>query len=210
MFVTFEGVEGGGKSTQCLLLQQWLEAQGRTVLRTREPGGSALGRELRKTLLSRDSAPIAPKAELFLFLADRAQHVEEIIRPALQRGDVVICDRYADSTVVYQGHGRGLDPAELHNLNHTAISGLWPDLTILLDLPADVGLRRAIQRNVAEGTAASEGRFEAEQLDFHQRIRAGYLTRAQAYPERFCVVDALQTPETVAAIVRQAVADRMP
>ncbi|EPR36232.1 Thymidylate kinase [Alkalidesulfovibrio alkalitolerans DSM 16529] len=206
MFVTFEGIEGTGKSTQIGLLDAWLREQGRATEITREPGGSRLGRELRRILLSMESSDLTGQAELFLYLADRAQHVATVIRPALLAGHDVLSDRFADSTVVYQGYGRGLDPKTLHGLNEVAVDGLWPDLTILLDIEPEEGLRRALARNIAEGTHASEGRFEAEHMEFHARVREGYLTWAALHPERFRVVDASASPEVVHARVRELVA----
>ncbi|MBG0775106.1 MAG: dTMP kinase [Desulfovibrionaceae bacterium] len=198
MFITFEGIEGSGKSTALERVREHLEGAGREVLVTREPGGCRLGATLRKLLLDMSSRDIISEVELFLFLADRAQHVHEIIRPALDAGKVVLCDRYADSTVVYQGYGRGLDPVVLHSLNDLAVKGLWPEATFLLDLPAEVGLNRALARNVTTGRQTSEGRFEAESLDFHNSIREGYLTWASVNRTRFHVVDADRAPDEVA------------
>jgi len=201
MFLTVEGIEGAGKSTFIGLLEEELGRRGIDFLRTREPGGCALGRQIRPLLLDA-SQNVSSRAELFLFLADRAQHVADTIRPALERGQWVLCDRYADSTIAYQGYGRGMDVEELQRLNDYATDGLWPDITFLLDLPAEVGLGRALARNGREGLTQSEGRFEAEALAFHQRIREGFLIRAARWPERFCVLDAERSPE---AVVAQAV-----
>ena len=198
MFLTIEGIEGAGKSTFLGLLEDELVKRGVDFLRTREPGGCALGRQIRPLLLDA-SQKVSDRAELFLFLADRAQHVADTIRPALERGQWVICDRYADSTIAYQGYGRGMDPEELQKLNDYATGGLWPDITFLLDLPAEVGLRRALARNGREGLTQSEGRFEAEALAFHQRIRDGFLARAARWPQRFRVLDAAQTPDAIVA-----------
>ena len=202
MFITFEGIEGSGKSTVLTRVQEHLEAQGYDVVLTREPGGSRLGRKLRKILLDIESNDLTGESELFLYLADRAQHVATVIRPALKAGKIVLSDRYADSTVVYQGYGRGLDPKLLHTFNDVAVAGLWPDLTLLFDLSAEVGLKRALTRNVREGKADSEGRFEAESLVFHERIREGYLTWGALYRKRFRVVDAEQD---LAQVVRDAI-----
>lgn len=200
MFVTVEGVEGAGKSTLMNMLAHALETRGIAFLRTREPGGCGLGTSLRPLLLD-VSSELDSRAELFLFLADRAQHVAETIRPALVRGDWVLCDRYADSTIAYQGYGRGMDTDRLQELNDYATGGLWPDKTLLLDLPVETGLARALARNGREGLTQSEGRFEAEELAFHQRIRDGFLARAARWPERFCVLDATLEPEE---LLRQA------
>jgi dTMP kinase len=196
MFITFEGIEGSGKGTAIESTRQWLEQKQQAVLLTREPGGSPLGRELRAFLLDARQQ-IVPEAELFLYLADRAQHVRQIIRPALDRREHVISDRYADSTIVYQGHGRGLDVNRLYELNCMAVGDLWPDLTILLDVSPETGLERARARNKAMGLEVLEGRFEAESLAFHQRVRQGYLAWAGKHPGRFRIVDGSLTPDAV-------------
>jgi dTMP kinase len=197
MFITFEGIEGSGKSTQIKRLATWLEAKGRTVMLTREPGGSDLGLALRRILLDAANTGITPRAELFLYLADRAQHVRQVVRPALEQGKVVLCDRFTDSTVAYQGYGRGLDPQLLHSLNEGAVDGIWPDLTLLCDLPPEVGLVRARSRNEEQGASESEGRFEAEELAFHHRVRDGYLKLAGLFPERIKIVDATGDEDAV-------------
>ena len=198
MFITVEGIEGSGKSTLIASLAERLEATGRSCLVTREPGGCRLGEDLRRILLE-SARRLDDRAELFLFLADRAQHVSEVVRPALSRGEWVICDRYADSTVAYQGYGRGMNAAMLRNASDAAAGGLTPDLTFLLDLPAEEGLRRARMRNLTEGTEASEGRFEAEELAFHERVRTGFLKLARMEPARFAVLDARRPPQELLA-----------
>lgn len=202
MFITFEGIEGTGKSTQIALLKARLEAQGKSVLVTLEPGGSRIGTELRRVLLSLENRDLCARAELFLYLADRAQHVAQVVRPALEAGQIVLCDRFADSTVAYQAYGRGLDAELLHSLNTLAVDGLWPQLTILLDLAPEVGLARAVARNTAEGKTVAEGRFEAESLAFHGRVRQGYLAWAKRFPQRIRTVDASGTPEDIAVAVQ--------
>ena len=197
MFLTVEGVEGSGKSTLLAALAERMGAKGRAVLLTREPGGCPLGTQIRPLLLGTDWKP-DPHAELFLFLADRAQHVIEVIRPALAAGTHVLCDRYADSTIAYQGYGRGMDVEWLHRLNDFATGGLWPDITLVLDLPAETGLLRAARRNTNLGLVQAEGRFETESLAFHERIRQGFLDRARRYPERFHVLDASLPPLALA------------
>lgn len=197
MFITFEGIEGSGKSTTQRLLAEHLQNKGYTVCMTREPGGCSLGRRLRAVLLDARTTGLRSKAELFLFLADRAQHVGEVILPALDEGQIVLCDRYVDSTVAYQGYGRGMDTDQLVAVNDLAIGGLWPHLTLLLDVPPEVGLVRAGQRNKEEGTVISEGRFESESLTFHTRVREGYLERAAGEPDRFAIIDASCPPEDV-------------
>ncbi|EGW50654.1 thymidylate kinase [Desulfovibrio sp. 6_1_46AFAA] len=197
MFISFEGIEGSGKSTAQRLLAEHLQGLGYDPLLTREPGGCALGRSLRPILLDARTRGLSSRAELYLFLADRAQHVAEVIRPALEAGQTVLCDRYADSTLAYQGYGRGLDPEHLLRINDMATGGLMPDLTLLLDLPVHCGLERAGLRNREEGTVLSEGRFDAESLEFHERVRQGYRSLAAEEPERFAIIDAAQPPEDV-------------
>ena len=193
--ITFEGVEGAGKTTLAQHLADWLRAQGVPVRLTREPGGSPLGEHLRPLLLHE---PLDAWAELFLFLADRRQHTLQVILPALEQGAWVLCDRYADSTLVYQGYGRGLDTALIRRLNALATGDLTPDLTVLIDLPVEDALARANAPN----------RFEAETLAFHTRIREGYLQLACAEPRRFLVLDGLQPLEALQASLKQAVRER--
>jgi len=189
MFVTFEGMEGAGKSTALKNVEAALRAEGADVVVTREPGGSTLGQSLRALLLDCRSR-IVPDAELCLFLADRAQHVAEVIRPALAAGKVVLCDRYADSTYAYQGFARGMDPDRLRLLSDAVTGGLVPDLTLLFDVPVEVGLARAQARNKEEGTSVSEGRFDSETLKFHTAVRGGFLKLAAADPQRMRIIDA--------------------
>ena len=193
--ITFEGVEGAGKTTLAQHLADWLRAQGVPVRLTREPGGSPLGEHLRPLLLHE---PLDAWAELFLFLADRRQHTLQVVLPALEQGAWVLCDRYADSTLVYQGYGRGLDTALIRRLNALATGDLTPDLTVLIDLPVEDALARANAPN----------RFEAETLAFHTRIREGYLQLACAEPRRFLVLDGLQPLEALQASLKQAVRER--
>jgi dTMP kinase len=189
-FLTIEGIEGAGKSTLAEALSERLSSEGKEVVLTREPGGTRIGDSIRKLLLESGTA-MSSRAELLLFEAARAQHVEELIKPALERGAVVVCDRFADSSVAYQGSARGIEPQAIACLNEFATGGLRPDLTILLDLPADVGLARqmAIDRISAEGLA------------FHESVRQGYLAIARAEPERIATIDAAQSFEDV---LRQA------
>lgn len=206
LFITFEGIEGSGKSTMIGLLAEHLRKQGLDPVVTREPGGSSLGKKLRAMLLDSRCDNIAARAELMLFLADRAQHIAEIIKPALESGRPILCDRFIDSTVAYQGYGRGMDLEKLKQMNEIATNGLLPDLTLLFDLPVEHGLIRAAERNKYAGIAISEGRFEAECHDFHQRIRDGYLALAKAAPERIRVIDADQDPDYVMAACLEALA----
>lgn len=207
VFVTFEGVEGSGKSTQLERLADRLRRGGREVVVTREPGGTELGRRLRSLLLDARQTHMEPMVELLLYAADRAQHVCERIRPALERGALVLCDRFLHATLAYQGHGRGLDTALIMRIHSAPPLDLRPDRTILLDLDPTHGLPRAVQRNLRSGTGLKEGRFEAEALAFHRRVREGYLALARAEPERFRVVPAIGDPDTVASRVWEAVAD---
>lgn len=188
LFITFEGGEGSGKTTQIQKLATALTARGMQVLATREPGGTETGKEIRRILLDEKNGHLAPLTELMLYAADRAQHVAETIRPALSQGKIVLCDRFTDATVAYQGHGRGLDLKLIQTLNELATQGLKPDLTFLLDLPVAVGLKRAKAR--LEATGKSEGRFEAEAEAFHEKIRQAYLDLAKAEPQRFMVIEA--------------------
>lgn len=196
MFISLEGIEGSGKSTLSRGLGERLRKEGRTVCLTREPGGSELGKKVRALLLD-STQQVEPRAELFLFLADRAQHVAQVIRPALLAGQIVICDRYIDSTLVYQGLGRNLHTGDisLRALNHLAVDALWPDLTLVLDIDVPTGLSRARGRLQASGATQREGRFEAENDRFHEIVRQGFLQAAQAEPQRFHVVDATRKPE---------------
>ena len=205
MFITFEGIEGAGKSTAIEFLVEYLQAHGYDPVTTREPGGSALGRRLRSLLLDVRTTGLCSRAELFLFLADRAQHVAEVISPALEAGQVVLCDRFTDSTLAYQGYGRGLDTEYLRGLNQAATGGLQPELTLLLDLPVRCGLERAGERNRATGIVIAEGRFDSESLDFHERVRRGYRALAEEEPERFAIIDASQPPEDVVLQCRSAI-----
>ncbi|PLX95809.1 MAG: dTMP kinase [Desulfuromonas sp.] len=203
-FITFEGIEGCGKSTQIVRLAASLRQQGYTVRTTREPGGCPLADAMRRILLDPKSSELVPRAELLLYAAARAQHVAEVIRPALTADEIVLCDRYIDATVAYQGMGRGLDLALIHELNRLASDGVTPDLTLLLDMPVETGLDRARQRNGADNDA--EGRFEAESFAFHQRIRDGYLQLA-ADEVRFCRIEAQGTIDEVEQRITAAVED---
>jgi dTMP kinase len=200
-FVTFEGIEGAGKTTQLRHLATHLREAGRDVVETREPGGTAAGAAIRRLLLGAETVPLTPLAELFLYCGDRAQHVDEVIRPALAAGRVVLSDRFSDSTVAYQAYGRGLELAAVEALEARARGGLRPTLTFLLDCPVDAGLARAWSR------AGAADRFERETIEFHERVRRGFRTLAAAEPARFCVLDATRPVEDVRASVL-AEADR--
>ncbi|MGM0538238.1 MAG: dTMP kinase [Thermodesulfobacteriota bacterium] len=209
MFITFEGVEGSGKSTQAKRVRAWFQDQGWKVLLSREPGGTAIGRELRSLLLNSENNHLCARGELFLYLADRAQHVHEIIQPALEAGIVVLVDRFTDSTLVYQGFGRGLDLHQVQGLNELAVSGICPDLTFVLDVSPEIGLHRARSRNGKTGTTQTEGRFEAESLDFHSRIREGYLELAARDKERIMVLDGSVPEHEAFAAIQQALRSRL-
>lgn len=194
MFITFEGIEGSGKTTQLLRLAALLRERGRTVVTTKEPGGTAIADRIRAILLDSKNT-IDPIAEVLLFAASRRQNTIEVIRPAHERGDVVLCDRYTDSTLAYQGFGRRLNLDQLRTLNRWATGDLDPDLTLIFDLPEEIGLSRAVDRNAA--AVDDEGRFEAEGLKFHRRVREGYLALAQEQPQRYALVDADGTIDEV-------------
>jgi dTMP kinase len=193
--ITFEGIEGCGKTTQMDLICSELDSRGKTLVRTREPGGTRIGEEIRRILLNPQNSDLADMAELFLYFADRAQHVAERIRPALEQGALVLCDRFMDATLAYQGYGRGLDRSHIFDMNRIATGGVKPDLTLLIDLPVEIGLERAMVRNREEGIAHSEGRFEEEEAAFHNRVRKGYLQIAEEEPDRFKMVDGRRSPE---------------
>lgn len=185
MFITFEGPEGGGKTTILQKIGERLRAEGRDVVVTREPGSGSVGNQIRDVLLH--SGPIDPRCELFLFLADRANHVTTVVRPALDRGDVVLCDRFGDSTIVYQAHARGLDPIGIRELNAYATDGLTPDLTLLFDIDPEVGLKRL----------TSKDRMDAEPIVFHKRVREGFKVEAARDPARWRIIDASKPVENV-------------
>jgi dTMP kinase len=210
VFVTFEGIEGSGKTTQVTRLADRLLSAGEDVLVTREPGGSPLGRRLRALLLEDRGQPIDPLAELHLYVADRIQHIREVVEPALAQGRVVLCDRFADATAAYQGYGRGLGAALVAAFHRHAPLDLRPDRTILFDLEPETGLERARSRNLELGTQAAEGRFESERIEFHRRVRDGYLALAAAEPFRFRIVAAEQDLDAVEARVADLLADLFP
>jgi dTMP kinase len=195
VFITFEGPEGSGKSTHIQLLAGWLRKQRRKILVTREPGGTAFAQTLRNVLLHSKSA-ITPVAELLLYEADRAQHMSELILPALKRGQIVLCDRFSDSTIAYQGYGRGLDLSLIHTLNRIASFGRKPDVTILLDVPVDQGLRKAKKKGY--------DRLESAGLAFHRRVRKGFLKLAQKERSRFKIVPQQKKREATQDLIREA------
>jgi dTMP kinase len=203
LFVTFEGGEGSGKTTQLKRLLASLRAAGRDTAETQDPGGTPIGRHIRELLLDRENTRMAAIAELLLYEASRAQLVDEVIRPAIREGRIVLCDRFTDSTLAYQGHGRRLDQDLILRLNNLATGGLRPNLTLLLDLPPEVGLARAQERLTHPRTRRD--RIEEEVLSFHQRVREGYLAIAAAEPERVVVLDASHGILAIEAEIRQLV-----
>jgi dTMP kinase len=198
VFITFEGIEGSGKSLQIARAQEYLREKGIACLLTREPGGTAFGAALRGVLLGMNGYRMEPWCELLLYLADRHQHLKEVIEPAIERGVVVLSDRYQDATRAYQGAARGIPRAEIEKLNHL-LGIMEADRTVLLDLDPEEGLTRARARNMVTGAAAAEGRFEAEGLEFHRKVRQAYLSLAAEAPERITVVPASGKPEEISA-----------
>jgi dTMP kinase len=207
-FITFEGIEGSGKSTQVVLLANHLKSLGIRSVLTREPGGTPIGDQVRKVLLDPANTSLDPTAELLLYAAGRAQHLKEVILPQLETGAAVLCDRFADATLAYQGYGRGLDIDVIRTLDRVVCAGLRPDLTILLDIDTSIGVARARGRNSNRGLEA-EARFENEAIVFHERVRRGYLTLAGLEPERIRIVDASESVETIQAKVRTIVEEKL-
>ncbi|MFN8627437.1 MAG: dTMP kinase [Candidatus Binatia bacterium] len=193
--IAFEGIEGAGKSTHIGAVAAALRARGVPVMETHEPGGTVLGVELRRLLMHRPQTPPTPLAELLLYLADRAQHVAQLITPAMARGEIVLTDRFSASTIAYQGYGRGLDLGVVTRLDAVARQGVSPALTVLLDCPVEIGLRRA----------RGDDRFHREERQFHERVRAGFLSLAREDWDRYCVIDAAAPPERVQRQILAAV-----
>jgi len=203
-FITFEGIEGSGKSTQIRRLLEWLRERRVETRMTREPGGTVMGEKVRGILLDPTMKGLIPRAELLLYAAARVQHIEEVIQPAIGEGKVVLCDRFTDATVAYQGYGRGIPLGEIKVINSLVTVDLKPDLTILLDLPVEVGLKRARDRNSADASIAAS-RFEDEDMAFHGRVRSGYLEIAAYERGRVKIVPADQPVEKVARQVQSLV-----
>jgi dTMP kinase len=196
LFITFEGIEGCGKTTQIKRLAGRLEERGVKLISTLEPGGTRIGQDIRKVLLDSKNSHLAPLAELILYAADRAQHIEEVIKPALDQGKWVLCDRFFDATVAYQGAGRGLDMSLIKTLNDLVTKGIRPDLTLLLDCPPETGIERAVKRININGEAGQD-RFEREKMEFHKRVREGYLEIARREQRRFAIIDATLSEDRV-------------
>ncbi|WP_457639537.1 dTMP kinase [Persephonella sp.] len=190
VFITFEGIEGAGKSTQARLLHDYFQKTGKKSILTREPGGTQTGRKLRQILLTPSDEVFPPVAELFLYEADRSFHVSNLIRPSLEKGYTVICDRFTDSTLAYQGYARGLDINLVKFLNETATEGLKPDITFLIDIPVEEGLNRIQKKR-------DKDRIEQEDIDFHRRLREGFLKIAQEEKNRVAVLDGMNSPEEI-------------
>lgn len=203
-FITFEGIEGSGKTTQIVLLANYLKSHGVKIVLTREPGGTMIGDQIRKILLDPANKALDPSAELLLYAASRAQHLSEVILPALAAGTIVLCDRFSDATLAYQGYGRGLDMNMIRELDRIVTAGMRPDITVLLDINAATGLARARRRNNSRGLEG-EARFENEEIAFHERVRQGYLTLAKQEPERIRVVDASPSPDRIEMEIRKIV-----
>jgi len=203
VFITLEGPDGSGKSTQARLLAEWLRDQGYEVVLTREPGGTDIGDQIRVVLHDQRNTAMGAQTEILLYSASRAQHVSQFIRPALAAGKIVVSDRYADSTLAYQGYGRGLDLGTLRAITGFATGGLTPDLTLYLDITAQEGLQRR------QSGGDEWNRLDAEALEFHQRVRAGYLELVEQEPERWVVIDAARSVEEVQAEIRAQVQARL-
>ncbi|MEI6305803.1 MAG: dTMP kinase [Deltaproteobacteria bacterium] len=206
-FITFEGIEGCGKTTQIKLLAQHLESSGLNVVTTREPGGCAISDKIRFILLDAENSGMCPMAELLLYAAARAQHVNDVILPAIEAGAIVLCDRFSDATAAYQSFGRGIDSKIVDTLNTMACGSISPDLTVLIDCEPETGLARARQR-IEAMTGPREERFELESLEFHHRVRAGYLTIAQKAPARFLKIDGNSVISEISTVIADKVQQR--
>lgn len=204
MFITLEGIEGAGKTSQLENIVAFLESRGYVCVTTREPGGTAIGKKIRGILLDPESRGLCPEAELMLYVADRIQHIKTIITPNLSAGRVVICDRFFDATLVYQGYARGLDLAMIDALHRLACADMHPDLTLLFDLEPAVGLERAWRQLHNGDRSEGESRFETEKLTFHQKVRSGYLELARLNTGRYRIIDASQDQDQVRKHVEAA------
>ena len=206
MFITLEGIEGSGKTTQINHINRFLKNRGHDCVVTREPGGTRIGEKIRSILLDPESKGMEPMTELLLYFSDRVQHVNQLINPALAEGKTVICDRYFDATLVYQGYARGLDIKLIARLHELVLKGLKPDITLLLDVLPEIGLSRAWKQIDSGSRTGDETRFEKEALSFHQKIRAGYLELARLEPQRFRVIDASEDKNKVQLAIEKVLA----
>jgi len=203
MFISLEGIEGCGKTTQLESLSTFLADKGRPYVVTCEPGGTAIGKKIRSILMDPASKELVPAAELLLYMADRAQHIHSLIKPSLAEGNIVLCDRYFDATVAYQGYARGLDIGFIRDMHRIVLKDLKPDITLLLDLSPRIGLARAWQELDSGNRSETESRFEEEALSFHEKVRAGYLELAGMEPERFKIIDASRQIDEVQTDIRK-------
>jgi len=207
MFISLEGIEGCGKTTQLEYLSTFLAEKRRPYVVTREPGGTAIGKKVRSILLDPASKELVPVAELLLYMADRAQHIHSLIKPNLAEGNIVLCDRYFDATVVYQGYARGLDIGFILDLHRIVLKDLKPDITLLLDLPPRIGLARAWQELDTGNRSDTESRFEEEAISFHEKVRAGYLELAGMEAERYKIIDASRQIDEVQTDIRKVLSE---
>jgi dTMP kinase len=205
MFITFEGIEGCGKTTQINLMGSFLDTKGLPYIITREPGGTEIGEEIRKILLSSKNKDMSLTTELFLYIASRAQHIKEVIKPALANKKIVLCDRFSDATIAYQVYARGFDLKLVKELNQLATPGLTPDITILFDCPVDVGITRAMGRMRSEANQAREDRFEREDRSFHEKVKEGYLKIAKKENDRVIVIDGTKDRDIIHEEICKAV-----
>lgn len=209
MFITLEGIEGSGKTTQIVSIKKYLESAGYGVVLTREPGATTIGKRIRSVLLDPESRDMSPLCELLLYGADRAQHLSQVVMPALKAGKVVVCDRFADATRVYQGCARGLDTSLISSIHDMVVGTLIPDLTILFDLAPEIGLSRTIKALEKGQRGDEESRFEQEALAFHTAVRSGYLALAAQEEQRFLVVDASRKPDEVFKEIKHGLVTRL-
>lgn len=209
MLITFEGIEGSGKTTQIKHVARFLKKIGKASIITREPGGTNIGIQIRTILLDSRNKNIDPISELLLYVADRVQHAREVIIPGLASGKLVLCDRFFDATLVYQGFARGLDIVLIRKLHHMMLDNLTPDVTILLDLPPEIGLSRAWKQINQKIRSGSETRFEEERLLFHEKVRSGYLKLAQAEPDRFSIIGAALGEEQVREDILKTLTEKL-
>ncbi|MBW2146458.1 MAG: dTMP kinase [Deltaproteobacteria bacterium] len=210
LFITFEGTEGSGKTTQVELFCRYLDERGISHIRTRDPGGTPIGEAVRKILLDRENTNMRPETELLLYLSSRYQLFHQVILPALEQGRIVVCDRFADSTVAYQGYGRGIDLEWIRLMHHQILGDKKPDLTILFDCPVKEGLERTKHRMSTQGEHCREDRFEQEAVSFHQRVRTGYLKIAEQEPHRVIKVNGRNSPEDLHREILSVISKRCP